>query len=465
LDSLIYVNKSIYIFGSKILKRKIIIISTVAVLVLVLSGILSYYISRNTKVEKLTSKGSTFIQENNFTEAKKAFSEAISLTPKSQKLYLGISKQYEEKGMLDSAFEVIKKGCENTNSAELKNRLETIKSRFPVTAVEQTIPQNSKFALPEKATINIDNEQKNVSVIWDPVSINTEKISAYTINGIAPDYERKVILSLRIEPFISEVKDLNSTIKQNAQYTLPATVNAGMSDGTYKKAAVTWNPSAADVNTPGVYEFTGTIEGFTGNPKLTLTVVPLEQQVEMSSSLKTSLDTFFSNFSEAYVKPFEEDNISDDALIDFGIMHIIINNWWTANNLVEKRDDDPGHGYIKSSDIDNACYRYFGEKPTTHKSIQSYPFADGYYKFPYADGEPITFSQIDKLIDIGDNFYRAEVSIYEASNNFKGDVHDTMSNWKSKFPGDVPELKKKMTAKIKKITENGKERYILISYK
>jgi hypothetical protein len=366
--------------------------------------------------------------------------------------------------MQDSAFDVIKKGCENAKDAELKEKLEDIKALLPVTSIEQTAPHNSKYSLPDKIALKIDNTEEYASVNWDAASIGTDKVADYKIIGIAEEYERKVVLNLKIEPVIAKIKDLNQAIRQGTQYTLPTTLNAEMSDGTFKNLPAAWTPAAVDINTPGVYEFEGTAEGFTGKTKLVLTINPLEQEINMSSYLKINLDNFFSSFSEAGVKPFEDSKISNVNLINFGIMHIKINDWWQVNNLVVLKASDPNHGYIKSSDVDNACYQYFGKKPTTHSSIKGYPFDGAYYKFRLVTDKPIIFSQINKLIDIGDNFYKAEINIYEAFSGFTGDLHGTMIDWKKTNPYNLPKLKKKMTAKIKKITEAGKERYILISY-
>lgn len=47
-----------------------------------------------------------------------------------------------------------------------------------------------------------------------------------------------------------------------------------------------------------------------------------------------------------------------------------------------------------------------------------------------------------------------------ASSGFTGDPHGTLDYWKKSDPYDAPELQKRMTAKIKKVSENGNERYI-----
>lgn len=276
-------------------------------------------------------------------------------------------------------------------------------------------------------------------------------------NAVIETSNKTTEVTVKKDPGIADIPNINVSINQGAQYSMPSTVEAKLSDNTSKMVSVVWSPAAADVNTPGTFLFEGTAAGYDKKIVLQLIVKPVVKEVKLDKTLKTKLDTFFSNFSEAYVKPFEEGEIKDEALIDFAIQHIIINNWNTKNNMVEQRANDPNNGYIKRSNIDLTTYRYFGKKVKAHK--------EDYYTFPFASGEAYTFSQIDKLQDIGGGFYTADISIYMASSGFTGDSHASLDNWKKNDPSDVPVLQKKMTSKIKKVLEDGSERYILISYK
>jgi len=180
--------------------------------------------------------------------------------------------------------------------------------------------------------------------------------------------------------------------------------------------------------------------------------------IAMDANMKKQLDTFFSNFSEAYVEPFERGKLEDANLIRFGTLHVILNN----TKLVENKGGN-NYGYIKAENVDGASLYFFGKKTQKHTTIEGYTYEDGYYKFPKASGEMYTFSQIDKLYDLGNNTYMAEVSIYTASSGFAGDSHGTMEKWKASGE-DIPKLNKKIKAVIQKINDNGKERYLLIEY-
>jgi hypothetical protein len=183
------------------------------------------------------------------------------------------------------------------------------------------------------------------------------------------------------------------------------------------------------------------------------------KEIKMDADLQKRLNIFFSNFSEAYISPFEKDKIEDSGLIKFGVMHVIINNY----KLIQYKGDSNNEGYIKAEDVDTKTYYYFRKKVEKHKTVEDYTFEKGYYKIQMASGEGYTFSQIDKLYDSGNNKYKAEISIYRASSGFTGDAHGTINDWKASGE-QVPELVSKVTAIIEKINEDGKERYILIEY-
>ena len=67
----------------------------------------------------------------------------------------------------------------------------------------------------------------------------------------------------------------------------------------------------------------------------------------MDANMKKQLDTFFSNFSEAYVQPFAKGKIEDANLIRFGVLHVILNN----AKLIETKGDN-NYGYIKAENVD-----------------------------------------------------------------------------------------------------------------
>lgn len=180
------------------------------------------------------------------------------------------------------------------------------------------------------------------------------------------------------------------------------------------------------------------------------------KEVKLDAGQKKKLNTFFSNFAETYLEFFAEGKIKNEELIRFGILHNSINK--PAN--IKKVDNY--YGVLAEKDVETAAKKYFGEIKITNKSIQDYEYSKGNYKIPYADGEAYNFSQIEKLIDISDNYYIAYLNNYIASPGFTGDPHAAID--KLKKGEDTPELKDKIKAVIKKVEDGGQSRYILIEY-
>ncbi|HBF35080.1 TPA: hypothetical protein DDW35_11020, partial [Candidatus Sumerlaeota bacterium] len=144
------------------------------------------------------------------------------------------------------------------------------------------------------------------------------------------------------------------------------------------------------------------------------------KSVALDVDATKKLNIFFSNFSEAYLKPFEAGKLTDDALIEFGIKHNLINypKVFHANQLAEE-------------EVNKACKKYFGTVPKAHHAVGEYAYTNGRYTVQPASGEAFTFSQIAELTDNGDGTYNAKVNDYTASSGFTGDVHGTPAIWKA----------------------------------
>jgi hypothetical protein len=112
---------------------------------------------------------------------------------------------------------------------------------------------------------------------------------------------------------------------------------------------------------------------------------------------------------------------------------------------------DQDHGRLDTKYVDGSVWKYFGLKEKHHESIVSmsdqwsyefYGLKDGYYRISLID-LPWTpsHSKITKLISIGDNYFVAYVDNYIGS-----------------------EIQETMRAIIRKVTEDGQSRYVLIEY-
>ncbi len=181
------------------------------------------------------------------------------------------------------------------------------------------------------------------------------------------------------------------------------------------------------------------------------------REVALTPAEKKALNTFFSNFSEVAVKPFRGGELSDKDYIDFGVFHNFINN-----NARFVRKDGEGRVKIRASYVDESVNRYFGKKIKKHQPADSIDFRDGWYSISWAAGEAVSFSQVTGWHDNGNGTFTATLDVYVAGSGWTGNPHGTMKDWEK--DGDVPDRASRMKAVVKKVTENGKSRYVLIEY-
>lgn len=170
-----------------------------------------------------------------------------------------------------------------------------------------------------------------------------------------------------------------------------------------------------------------------------------QSDIKLEPIQKKKLNTFFSNFSEANLKSFKQDSLSDADLLEFGLSHNFINN---EKSLRKSRDGNSA--IITSAQVDKATERYFGMKLTEHKSKT--------YTLPMASGEAYTFSQIKSLSRLDGEKYLAKGVIYTTSSGGTPNPHSTPEAWKKQ--GEEVELSGNFSAKIQAVGE----RYILLEY-
>ena len=173
-----------------------------------------------------------------------------------------------------------------------------------------------------------------------------------------------------------------------------------------------------------------------------------QTEVKLDAAAKKKLNTFFSNFSEAYVPSFTADSLSDDILINFGQRHSYINKYKSL-----KSSKDGLNKLVPSSLIDTATEKYCGVKVKSHKEKT--------YSVLEADGEAFTFSQIRSLVDNGDGTFTAKGEIFSGSSGFMGDPHGTPEEW-AKADEDA-DCYQEFEALLKK-SPSDKSRYVLLQY-
>lgn len=187
-----------------------------------------------------------------------------------------------------------------------------------------------------------------------------------------------------------------------------------------------------------------------------------QQAIRLTPAEQQKFNTFFSNFSEAFVPPFSrKTGCKNEDLIRFGVFHNRINrlDLW-------KKTGDGSSSRIPARTIEESIDRFFGPKKVRHQNVDdSITYRGGYYYFPNADGEAITFSQMSRLRKGSrQEEFVAEVQVYRAPNGWDGDPQASPSTWKD-AGGGKPERIERRTATIRKVTEKGAIRFILVEYR
>jgi hypothetical protein len=167
--------------------------------------------------------------------------------------------------------------------------------------------------------------------------------------------------------------------------------------------------------------------------------------MKLEPAEQKSLNVFFSNFSEADLKSFTPQTLSDDLLLDFALAHNLINR---VSSLEKSRDGNSV--IVTSAQIDKTTEKYFGKKVAQHHRQT--------YTRPLAEGEAYTFSQLSSLTDLGGHLYLANGVIYRAGSGATPNPQGTPAQWKK--AGEEVEPCGSFIAKIKSVGE----RYILLEY-
>lgn len=164
---------------------------------------------------------------------------------------------------------------------------------------------------------------------------------------------------------------------------------------------------------------------------------------------KRSLDTFFSNFSEAEVPSFTPASLSDQTLLDFALRHNYINR---LDKL--KRSADGYSVLVTAGQVDETTEKYFARTLTAHHGAP--------YVLALADGEPLAFSQVNSLRPHGDGQFLAEGVVYWPGGPGPVDVHGNAAIW-DRQGAEVSETAT-FRAIIERLRSGGSQRWVLREY-
>lgn len=151
------------------------------------------------ETKKLIESGIKFLNEKKYDDAKSSFEKAISMDKSNRGAYIQIKNRYMEKQRIDDAYYIIKLAISNgVDTENMKELLKNIKSEFEVTKLSETIYQNNNYKLPSKIKAKINNENKDVNVIWNNNVVNTNKLGNVKYKGKIEQYDRAVELDLKV---------------------------------------------------------------------------------------------------------------------------------------------------------------------------------------------------------------------------------------------------------------------------
>ncbi|MBC8060960.1 MAG: Ig-like domain-containing protein, partial [Clostridiaceae bacterium] len=256
-------------------KGMIILLTIVTILISTLVGITVSRYEDTNKIKETLELGDVYLTSGRSEDAKKTFNEAILLNTKNKDTYVKIKNLYIKANRLDDALYFLKLALFNkAKDSEFKKSIDEIKKSFEITNIELITNENDSFIPPKKVPMKINNEEVNVDVKWAGTRIDTSKSKNITIEGTSEEYERKVLLTVRVLPKILSIKNINASIIQGQEYKLPSKIQATFINGATNDVVVSWEPASLVNNTVGTQSFLGTVAKYEKKVLLTLTVNP-----------------------------------------------------------------------------------------------------------------------------------------------------------------------------------------------
>ncbi|WP_251861496.1 Ig-like domain-containing protein [Clostridium sp. Marseille-Q2269] len=171
---------------------------------------------KENEVKKFIKDGTNFLNARKYEDAKSSFEKAISLDKSNKGSYLEIKDRYMEKQRIDDAYYFIKLAVSNNvDTKNMKELLNNIKSKFQVTKLYINVYQDNDYNLPEKINAKINNEDKEVAVLWENNGVDTSKVGTIKYQGKIEQYDRTCELNLRVIEIKKETKKENNTEKKH----------------------------------------------------------------------------------------------------------------------------------------------------------------------------------------------------------------------------------------------------------
>lgn len=149
-----------------------------------------------------------------------------------------------------------------------------------ITAIEDinvTVNQNEQYILPTNVeAMYSNNVAKSLPVIWNTQTASTEVPGDFEFLGRIDGYSKGVKLNLTVSPIISNIPDLNISVKQYEGFIPPQKVTAEFSDGTKQNLDVQWETTEINTAADGNFSYKGTVYGYSKPVILNLMIIPVK---------------------------------------------------------------------------------------------------------------------------------------------------------------------------------------------
>lgn len=170
------------------------------------------------EIEKYIKEGNKFLEEKNYTEARKSYEAAIAKGKNDKKIYMDIKDQYLNKNRYDDAYYIIKLAIENKVDIEnMEKVLTSIRDKMESVELSYEIYEgDGSFVLPEEVDITVDNNKVKDYVLWGKENLGiSNKPGQYSYNGLTKEYGRNVHVTLNVKENVKENTKENA--KENAK--------------------------------------------------------------------------------------------------------------------------------------------------------------------------------------------------------------------------------------------------------
>ena len=170
--------------------------------------ILSPNVTEDIKVEenevKVTlEKGNSYLNDNDFANAKLTYEKAISIDKVNKDIYLEIKDKYLALTRFDDALYFVQLAINNNADVDnMKIISDSIKSNFETATINKSLYEGDAYTLPSELTTKINNEDISVPITWNNSVINTSTAGTFSYLGTNKEYSRQFNATLTVIPSV-----------------------------------------------------------------------------------------------------------------------------------------------------------------------------------------------------------------------------------------------------------------------